>query len=139
MIDVAKEFPNTKFLAYTKRNNIDFGVNLPPNLRIRFSMWEGWENNTAKWWNNNRVVNRIHQESYSSETWKEIIKEVLGEGKWYYTYNYASSGSSYSSNGDNGHGYNLNDVAKYLKTKRSFHVRKENGTYILEIEDKIPS
>lgn len=47
MIDVAKEFPNTKFLAYTKRNNIDFGVNLPPNLRIRFSMWEGWENNTS--------------------------------------------------------------------------------------------
>ena len=46
MTDIAREFPNVKFLAYTKRNDIDFGVNLPPNLRIRFSMWEGWENHT---------------------------------------------------------------------------------------------
>ena len=47
MIEVAKNFPDTKFLAYTKRNDIDFSIGLPPNLRIRFSMWEGWDNQTS--------------------------------------------------------------------------------------------
>ena len=47
MIKVAEELPNTKFLAYTKRNDVDFSSDLPPNLRIRFSMWKGWNNETS--------------------------------------------------------------------------------------------
>ena len=48
MIKVANELPETKFLAYTKRKDIDFPKDgeLPPNLIIRFSYWSNFENTT---------------------------------------------------------------------------------------------
>jgi hypothetical protein len=38
---LARAYPATKFLAFTKRHDLAF-VNLPENLAIVFSMWSGW-------------------------------------------------------------------------------------------------
>jgi hypothetical protein len=38
MFDIAKSFPNTKFLAFTKKHGLNFS-NKPSNLTIVFSMW----------------------------------------------------------------------------------------------------
>lgn len=41
MVRIAKTFPNVRFLAFTKRHDLDF-KGLPSNLAIVFSMWPGW-------------------------------------------------------------------------------------------------
>lgn len=38
---IAREFPETKFLAFTKRHDFDYRRK-PSNLAIVFSMWPGW-------------------------------------------------------------------------------------------------
>lgn len=38
---IALEFPEIKFLAFTKRHDLEFS-NIPHNLAIVFSMWPGW-------------------------------------------------------------------------------------------------
>lgn len=48
VILIANEIKETKFLIYTKRNDLDFTqVKIPSNLRIRFSMWKNFENKTS--------------------------------------------------------------------------------------------
>jgi len=41
MSSVARLNPETRFLAYTKRHNLDYR-NIPHNLKIVFSYWPGW-------------------------------------------------------------------------------------------------
>lgn len=43
---IASEFPAIRFLAFTKRHDLDFS-NAPANLAIVFSMWPGWGNPQA--------------------------------------------------------------------------------------------
>lgn len=43
MKDLARMFPKVRFLAFTKRHNLNFR-NTPKNLRFRFSFWPGWGN-----------------------------------------------------------------------------------------------
>ena len=43
MIAIAKEFPKIRFLAFTKRHDLDYHLR-PQNLAIVFSMWPGWGN-----------------------------------------------------------------------------------------------
>ena len=41
MIAIAREYPDTKFLCFTKRHDMTYRK-LPSNLSIVFSMWPGW-------------------------------------------------------------------------------------------------
>lgn len=43
---IAREFPNTSFLAFTKRHDLAF-INLPSNLTIIASFWPGWGDEKA--------------------------------------------------------------------------------------------
>lgn len=48
IIHVAKELPNTLFLVYTKKNEINFSnVEIPSNLMVRFSLWKNFNNLTS--------------------------------------------------------------------------------------------
>lgn len=40
MVELANEFPQTRFLAFTKRHTLDYSAR-PANLSIVFSMWPG--------------------------------------------------------------------------------------------------
>lgn len=44
---IASRFPKTKFLAFTKRHDLNFD-GLPENLKIIFSMWPNWGNTKKK-------------------------------------------------------------------------------------------
>lgn len=43
MKGVARDFPDTSFLCFTKHHSLDFR-HLPSNLHVVFSMWPGWGN-----------------------------------------------------------------------------------------------
>ncbi len=42
MVRVARQFPNTRFLAFTKRHGWLKGLDKPSNLALVASMWPGW-------------------------------------------------------------------------------------------------
>jgi len=44
---LARDFPNTRFLAFTKRHSLNFR-GLPANLTVVLSMWPGWGNTREK-------------------------------------------------------------------------------------------
>lgn len=46
MKEIAREFPGTLFLAFTKAHHLDF-ARLPQNLSIVASLWPGWGNADA--------------------------------------------------------------------------------------------
>lgn len=46
MIKIARQFPGTRFLAFTKMHNLDYS-DLPANLVIVASMWPTWGNPDA--------------------------------------------------------------------------------------------
>lgn len=61
MKDTARKNPNTNFLAFTKKHNLDFS-DCPNNLQIVKSMWVKWGDatiNGPKAWMDNGEENRI--------------------------------------------------------------------------------
>lgn len=46
MVDIARNHPDTKFLAFTKRHDLDYAA-MPANLQVVFSMWPGLEKPAA--------------------------------------------------------------------------------------------
>lgn len=47
IISIANSFPKVKFLVFTKNNSLNFDIDIPQNLNIRFSMWKNFENLTT--------------------------------------------------------------------------------------------
>jgi hypothetical protein len=63
MCELAEKFPQTHFLAFTKRRGLDIDK-CPPNLAIHYSMWPGWgdpETDTPRAWLKDSREDRIEE------------------------------------------------------------------------------